>query len=102
MTVKFIMADTTSSSMVWSVNVEAMCRTIATDTIDNTWSTPVAATSAAMATANRPYVAQATVTPNTGCAGGDLVFIKATVNNAGAHTDSSARVFGGSVSGGQL
>ena len=101
LTVSFVVADTTTSGHVWSANVEGQCRTPGSDAISSTWGTAVAAT-VTMTTANVPYVASSTITPNTACAGGDWVAIRATINSATTHTDASARILGGKISGSQL
>ena len=66
--------------------------------VTNTWSTPVIA-SATLTTAHAGYFACASVTPNGAAAGIGRLYVKATIDAAGSHTDSNGRVLGGYVSG---
>jgi hypothetical protein len=89
--------DPVAAGSVWAASTIAQFRASG-QVVNNTWSTPVVA-SATLTTANAGYFACGTLTPNGAAAGVGRVFIKMTIDNASAHTDSNARVLGGYVSG---
>jgi hypothetical protein len=96
-TMCFEVNDAVDADNVWDAAVIAQFRGSGS-VVNNTWSTAVEA-AATLATANAGYFACATATPNGAAAGVGRVFVKATIDNAGGHTDTNARVLGGYVTG---
>ena len=66
--------------------------------VNNTWSTAVEAATT-MAVADASYYACAAVTPDGAAPGVGTLFVKATIDSAGGHDDSNARLLGGYVRG---
>ena len=85
-----------AAGSVWAAAIIAQFRASG-QVVDNTWSTPVVA-SVTLTTAHAGYFACASVTPNGAAAGIGRIYIKATIDSAGLHTDSNGRVVGGYVS----
>jgi hypothetical protein len=98
LTICYEVNDTTSSSDVWEVSVQAMFRGSGS-AVNNTWATAVSDATVTMATAHANYYACTSVTPNGAAAGVGRLFVKATIDAAGDHTDASARLLGGFVTG---
>jgi hypothetical protein len=90
--------DTTSSSHVWEVSVQAMFRGSGS-VVNNTWATAASDATVTMVTAQANYYACTSLTPNGAAAGVGRLFVKAVIDAAGGHTDASARVLGGYVTG---
>lgn len=98
LTVCFEVNDRIVDGQVWDADVITQFRATGS-VVNNTWSSPVAA-AATLTTAHASYFACATGTPNGAAAGIGRVYVKATIDNAGGHTEiGSARVLGGYVTG---
>jgi hypothetical protein len=93
-TVKFRLTvnDVDSASQVFGGGFKAQCRASGTAP-DNTWGTPVAVSSPAMAVANTNYAVTSTaVTPNGTCSAGSELFWRFTVDATTNTDDGDARV----------
>jgi len=91
---RLVAHDVDSLGHVSGWDARAQCRTPGTDTINATWGTAVAM-NVTMTTANIPYSsAEATITPNGGCLGGDMLYLELNMNTT-ANTDDNDAVIEG-------
>ena len=91
---RLVAHDVDTSGHISGWDARGQCRTPGTDAINATWGTAVAM-DVTMTTAFIPYSnAEATITPNGTCVGGDMLFLELNMDTA-ANTDDGDAVIEG-------